>query len=495
MRRTRRASGAALVAVVAAGLAACSSDAAGPVRPIATTTSECPEHAIDGAVTCYLVTVPEDPTRPDGRAIDLEVMVLESRSAESREDPLVAIPGGPGQSATRAAGTRGYFAEVFDPLRDERDIVLLAPRGTAGSGELALDPSPETLFDDLATVVPASWTRDARARLETRADLTKYTTSHIAEDIETVRTALGYGALNIYGTSYGTRVAQLYAARYAHNVRTLILKAPVPPTAIVPLTYTTGSQRALDALFELCREQDACRAAYPAIEGRFDDVMARLREDPVAVSVTNPVSGAGTEIFIDDTALGYLLRNLMMAASGGSTTLAVIDAASRGDFSAVAAAIPALRAAYATGLAGGMTVSVIASEDVPRVTDELLEQDMRSGFLRGAVARGMLDAAEGWPRADVRPDVYEFLEADVPTLIVAGAFDPATPPAFAEEIAAHLPRARVLVFPGGAHSANNFDGLGGIMADLVRSASVDGLDLTAVEQNRPLPLAPDGGGR
>ncbi|MDX1394878.1 MAG: alpha/beta fold hydrolase [Gemmatimonadota bacterium] len=483
-----RVSRAVIAPVLAAGLAACSAEAGGPVPAFATTRSECPEHAIGGAVTCYLVTVPEDPARPDGRAIDLEVMVLEARSAEPRDDPLVAIPGGPGQSATRAAGTRDYFAEVFDPLRDERDIVLLAPRGTAGSGELGLDPSPEILFDDLATVVPASWTRAARARLAERADLTSYTTSHIAEDLETIRAALGYGALNIYGTSYGTRVAQLYAARYPRNVRTLVLKAPVPPTAVVPLTYTTGSQRALDALFELCREQEACRAAYPAIEERFAGLLERLREDSASLTVTNPLSGAEAEIRIDDTALGYLLRNLMMAASGGATTLAVIDQASRGDFSAVSAAVPALRAAYATALAGGMAISVIASEDVPRVTDELLEEDVRSGFLRGAVARGMLDAAEGWPRADVRPDLYEFLEADIPTLLVTGDFDPATPPAFAEEIAGHLPSARVLVFPGGAHSANNFDGLGGIMADFVRSASVDGLDLTAVERNRPLPL-------
>jgi pimeloyl-ACP methyl ester carboxylesterase len=469
---------------------ACSSDGPSTAPALSTASAPCPDHDVGGTVTCFLVTVPENPNRPEGRSIDLEVMVLEARAAEPLADPLVVVPGGPGQSATRSAGPRSYFAEVFDALRDDRDIVLLAPRGTAGSGELALEPSADHLFDDLATVVPASWAQGARSRLEGRADLAMYTSSHIVDDIETIRVALGYAALNIYGTSYGTRVAQIYAVRYPDHVRALILKAPVPPSAIVPLTYTSGSQRALDALLDLCRRQEPCEQAYPDLEARFEELMTDLRSDPVTLTVTNPFSGDETEVRVDDTAFGYVLRNLMMPASGGATTLAVIDLASRGDFSPLETALPQMKAGYAPALAGGMTLSVVASEDAPRVTEQMLEADAEAGFLRGAVARGMMKAAAEWPRADVPDDVHRFMDGDTPTLIVAGEFDPATPPPFAEEIARHLSRARVVVFPGGAHSANNFDGLDGIMEEFVRTAQVDDLDLTAALENQPLPLAP-----
>lgn len=480
----------ALSATLLCGGMACSSDRPIAAPVLATAMAPCPDHDIRGEVTCYLVTVPENPDQPEGRSIDLEVMVLEARTEGERTDPVVVIPGGPGQSATRAAGARGYFAGVFDPLRDDRDIVLLAPRGTAGSGELMLDPAPERIFDDLATVIPASWARDARARLERDADLTMYTTSHIAGDLEAIRGALRYESVNIYGTSYGTRVAQLYAARYPDRVRTLILKAPVPPTAIVPLTYTTGAQLALDALFDLCGQQSLCEDAYPDLEARFESLMEGLERDPVSVPVTNPFSGDETEMRVDDTAFGYVLRNLMMPASGGAATLAVIDMASRGDFGPLATLLSQLRAGYATGLAGGMTLSVIGSEDAPRVNERLLEEDSEAGFLRGAVARGMMKTAAEWPRAAVPSDLYRYLEGDIPTLIVAGAFDPATPVPFAREIAEHLSNAEVVVFPGGAHSANNFDGLGDIMEQFVRSGSVVGLDLSAAHENRPLPLVP-----
>jgi hypothetical protein len=49
----------------------------------------------------------------------------------------------------------------------------------------------------------------------------------------------------------------------------------------------------------------------------------------------------------------------------------------------------------------------------------------------------------------------------------------------------------VVVFPGGRHSANNFDGLGAIMTELVRAGWLDGLDLSAAHQNRPLALVPE----
>ena len=124
--------------------------------------AECPPHQLEGSVTCHSVSVLENPDEPGGRVLALEVMVLQTRAAPEvarSMDPVFVIPGGPGQSATRANGPRSYFGSVFDRLREGRDIVLLAPRGTAGSGELALEPSDERLFDELSTVIPPSWAR------------------------------------------------------------------------------------------------------------------------------------------------------------------------------------------------------------------------------------------------------------------------------------------------------------------------------------------------
>lgn len=450
--------------------------------------STCPAHEIGGTVRCVAINVAENPARPNGRRIDLEVMILAARAPRPDADPLFVIPGGPGQSATRSAGPRGYFADTFDALRETRDIVLIAPRGTAGSGELRLEPPDALLFASLDTVIPSSWARTARERLAAQADLTQYTTSTIADDIEATRRALGYELINIYGTSYGTRVAQLYAARHPGRVRAMILKAPVPPGVAVPLTYTPGAQRALHLVFDRCAADPRCAAAYPDIQRRFTSLLARLARDPVRTSIAHPRTGAPVDLAITDTVFGYLLRNLLMSASGAGTTLRLIDAADKGDFATAATLISRLRGAYANDLAGGMLLSVTAAEDLPRVRAADLEVDARSGFLKGAVARGLVEAAGLWPRGAAPDDLFEPLTGRIPVLLVAGELDPATPPDFARRIAANLDNARVAVFAGGSHSGENFIDLDAMMHAFVTTPDPRALDLSAAESSRPLPL-------
>jgi pimeloyl-ACP methyl ester carboxylesterase len=98
---------------------------------------------------------------------------------------------------------------------DQRDLVLVDLRGTGKSAALTCPelarPDADGNFDSDLLSVPA--VRACRARLEQTADLRLYTTEIAVDDLEEVRQALGYGPINVYGTSYGTRVAQHYTRR------------------------------------------------------------------------------------------------------------------------------------------------------------------------------------------------------------------------------------------------------------------------------------------
>jgi pimeloyl-ACP methyl ester carboxylesterase len=180
-----------------------------------------------------------------------------------------------------------------------------------------------------------------------------------------------------------------------------------------------------------------------------------------------------------------------MSASGARTALRIIDEAEKSDLGPAAALIVQMRRSYSAELAAGMALSVIAADDVPLITSRDLDADAASGFLRGAVARGMLVATRNWPRGAAPTNVLRPLRSNVPVLLVAGETDPATPPEFARRIAATLENSRVLVFPGGAHSANNFDGLDRIMAQFIATADLTAIDTSAVTANRPVALVGD----
>ena len=116
----------------------------------------------------------------------------------------------------------------------------------------------------------------------------------------------------------------------------MILKAAVPPGVAEPLIYTPGAQRALHLVFDRCAADRRCAAAYPDIQRRFTMLLADPLRDPTRVSIPHPQTGAPLDLAITDTVFGYVLRNLLMSASGAGTALRVIDAADKGDFTTAA---------------------------------------------------------------------------------------------------------------------------------------------------------------
>src|SRR5690606_10992585 len=172
-----------------------------------------------GATTraeCARLEVPEDPTQAEGRQISLKVAMLPARADEPAADPVIFLAGGPGQAATE---TFPAMAGALSRRRRTPHLRSLAPRGTGASrplacplpGELARDTPPERLL---------ALGEQCLAALD--ADVAQYTTSVAVQDIEALRLALGAPALNVYGGSYGTRVAQQYARQYPGSVRALV---------------------------------------------------------------------------------------------------------------------------------------------------------------------------------------------------------------------------------------------------------------------------------
>ena len=153
--------------------------------------ADCPEHQVPGDVYCRTLTVDENPDVPDGRQIPIRIMVLSATGASPKADPLIIIPGGPGQSAIAAPNLRRFFSEYFAGIRTDRDIVLIDQRGVGGSNPLPLEPPASLLFVRTQVNLPPEWGRSALEKLQDHADLTQYTTARAVDDLEAIRRALG----------------------------------------------------------------------------------------------------------------------------------------------------------------------------------------------------------------------------------------------------------------------------------------------------------------
>jgi len=104
----------------------------------ATQAVDCPIPVPDGVdVVCGALLVPEDYERPDGQTLRLPYVILRSRSADPKPDPVVFTAGGPGYSSLDSVWV---FADSL--LLDDRDIIIFEQRGNRYACLLYTSPSP-----------------------------------------------------------------------------------------------------------------------------------------------------------------------------------------------------------------------------------------------------------------------------------------------------------------------------------------------------------------
>jgi pimeloyl-ACP methyl ester carboxylesterase len=263
-----------------------------------------------GDIACGSLDVPENWSNPAGRRLQIRYVVLKSLSATPAPDPVIYLEGGPGGSALTGVESR---AEIFAKLRETRDVVLFDQRGTRLSSPLrcealsfdAVFQSDEGPAEAEATptvgTTPATGSMDpyeimqrARQAQAPRAaecareitshgvDLRQYNSIASANDTVALIKALGYDEYNLYGISYGTRLALVIMRDHPESgIRSVVLDSTFPPEINGFEKYPEEPHEVVIQLFADCALDRACNAAYPNLKARFIALLAKLREQPV----------------------------------------------------------------------------------------------------------------------------------------------------------------------------------------------------------------------
>ena len=401
---------------------------------------------------CGTLEVPENRDAAGGRRIGLQIVVVPAKEPTAGTAPLFHLEGGPGVAATGAAG---LYAVAFPEYRRRRDVVLVDRRGTGGSNGLTC------AWDEMRTRLEQMYSRAdvaaCRKRLEAQADLTQYTTDAAADDLDDVRAALGYERIDLFGLSYGTRLALVYMRRHPGRTRSAVLMGVAPTDLAMPLHHAADGQRALELLFADCAADPGCRRAFPRLREETAAVLERLDGSPAAVTVPVGPSGQTATYHLTRGAFAEQLRTRLYAPSSRSALPLAIHAASQGDFG------PYLQPLRSGGggpeMAEGLYLSVTCAEDVPFI-DPAEAERLAAGTALGMYrVREQQAACEEWPRGRVEPAFRLPVESSVPTLIVSGERDPVTPPRLGEQVVRHLSNGRHVVIPQGAHVPDGIEPL------------------------------------
>jgi D-aminopeptidase len=440
----------------------------------------CPVPGAAEGVLCGTVEVPEDRSHRGGRLVPLHVVVVRATAPEKREDPLFILAGGPGVAATGM--TRFILEEAFAPLGRNRDVVFVDIRGTGRSNPLDCDlpGSDEQPAGYFADFMPVEAIEACRRKLEAKADLTLYNTPVIVEDLEEVRRALGYDRVNLYGTSYGTRVALEWMRRHPAALRAVVLDGVVPPSLTMPASHAPDGEASLRAVIARCEVDPACRGAFPDLEGDLRTVVERLEKGRVTTSIPHPRTGEPVAVALGRGLFGEAVRHLLYSPARIVRLPWAIHRAAAGDFTEFARLTFQYARGVRSALSMGLLLSVTCAEDLPYL--DLAEARRRAaGTLLGSYRIDQqVEACRRWPSGEVAAEVHAPVRSDVPTLLLSGELDPVTPPRNAEEVARTLTRARRVTVPGGSHSGDTGGCLERLMSAFVESASPNALDVSCV---------------
>ena len=437
-------------------------------------------------VECATLDVPEDPDRPDGRRLTLTVGLAPARASEPEPDPVVFFAGGPGQSATESWAN---VAAGFSSLRARRHVVFVDQRGTAGGHRLACPfPDPQTGVtpdsDELRRLA-----RECLASLD--ADVAMYTTSVAVKDVEALRQALGGPSLNLYGGSYGTRLAQEYARQHPQAVRSIVLDGVVPPGLALGSEHGVNLEAALKAILGRCSADDACKAAFGDPYRTLYRLRDRVRATPQTVAARDPRTWAPREMRLDEAAVVSIARLYAYAPETASLMPLLLHEAASGRPEALVAQAAVVYDALSAQINHGMQLSVACAEDAPR----LARRDEDEGLILGNAITGvLLDQCEAWPRGPVSAGFHEPLRTNTPTLLLSGEFDPVTPPRYAEQVLAGLGQARHLVGKGQGHILLTRGCTPRLAAEFVDKLDPRGLDAGCLEALGPTPFFLDHNG-
>ena len=185
---------------------------------------------------CGQFSVFENRPAKTGRRIALKIVVAPDLKRDPRPDPLFIFVGGPGGGAAKLAE---YRLPMFQRFQLDRDIVLIDQRGTGDSNPLNCEPDDRD-EEDFSKIddYPVERLRTCLAGL--KADTRFYTTAIAMDDIDDVRKFLGYGEINLWGGSYGTRAALVYLKWHEDAVRSVVIDGVAPPDMRLPLFMETS---------------------------------------------------------------------------------------------------------------------------------------------------------------------------------------------------------------------------------------------------------------
>lgn len=420
---------------------------------------------------CGTMVVPENRAKPDSRLIAFPVVIVRATDAAKKADPVIFLHGGPGGSVVQGVPFR--MRNTKSPFTtSDRDWIFFDHRGT-GQSNPSFDCGEAPLSDaGVTSDAGVKVLSDCMAGWQTKGyDLSQYNSAVIAQDIHDLRTALGVKTYNLYGGSYGTRVAMAVMQHDPADLRAVVLSSTWPPegNATAPLPGLVS--REVRQILGFCAKDATCNGKYPDLEKRFD---ARMTEWLKA-----PVTANGKTYTADE--MGAYLLDEIYSDKGARSLPTTIDKVMNGDFKGLDAFVK-----VQAGYTEGQFFTTLCNEEFSFEDINAVKDDPKDSIATAVArdARRFFAVCKSFNPGTPDPVENQALTSDIPTLLLSADIDAGCPAELSEAAVKTLSHGKSYFFPNRMHTIQGSDCSKAMIRQFIASADPN-VDATCIKDDRP----------
>ena len=309
-------------------------------------------------------------------------------------------------------------------------------------------------------------------------------------DLDDARAALSYDKINLYGSSYGATAVQVYMRMFPEHVRAAVLNHGTALDLPFFQAEPRASQSAMDMIFTYCEQDEKCHAAYPDIRGDWKKVLDRLARGPVLTSYTLPGENHPAQMDMEEfvrsahsglmepggyAIIPYAIHALATSEDWTPILMSLNEQNGQSEpaenrFKLINSMIPCFEPGWG-----------IDPDTIARLNPDSYYRDE---VVKNAKLNQKICAA--LPKPD--PSLIFGPGKPVPlsALILNSLLDPQNPPSNMDLALKEFTKSRIIVEPTEGHiNTQNSICKWGIIAQYIEQGSVDGLDISCMEDQKP----------
>lgn len=399
------------------------------------------------------ITVPEDYSKPDERLLKMAFAVVKSMDSVKHQDAVIFFMPGWGLPAIEQLG--GLMHGYKFP---GRDVIFFDRRGTGFSEPEMCDWLGAAALEDLVSDMTHEEFQERQTErlnkcldsLEMKnIDINQYGHNTQARDVLLLSQKLNYPEYNLLGISMGTRAVQnflLVADTSAVKVRSAVFDSAIPMGKSIHGQMNTTYARALDMLLEDCKKNENCNKNYPDLKRRFTEFLSSLEDEPFVVPLQD-----GSEFNFNREEVNYMLLMLASSSFSNVNVPMLMEQFINRNSAAIAGFMPMIQMGTPAIYSGVGAINFVYDH---KAFQEQGTKDYQESLEKGGdylVVDGYVDFYMKDKRFALDPMEGKPVQSSVSSLVLAGDYDPMSPPEWTEELLPHLENHYYMKLPTMAH--------------------------------------------